>query len=77
MSLICRVAWVQLGDDLSHGRVSLDVFYHLLKQKLPSLRHIQLETVSVVDHLGRTIPVPTMFCFTWKVISSRCYTVPR
>ena len=31
------------------------------------LRHIQINKVLVVDHLGRNLPVPTLFCSTWKV----------
>lgn len=61
------VVWVELGNDLCTGHLSLNQFHALLGQRLTSLHHISVETVSVVDHLGRDIPVPTIFCSTWKV----------
>ena len=61
------VAWIELGNDLCTRHISLDKFHTLLRQRLPPLHHIQLETVSVVDHLGQKIPIPTIFCSTWKV----------
>ena len=64
------VAWMDIGNDLCTGHVSLRKFHTLLRQHIPSLQHIQLETLSVVDHLGQNIPVPTMFCSTWKVTLS-------
>lgn len=69
------VVWVELGNDLCTGHLSLNQFHALLRQRLTSLRHIPVETVSVVDHLGRDIPVPTIFCSTWKVgyVTSACW----
>lgn len=32
-----------------------------------SLHHIQVDTVSVMDHLGWKLLVPTIFCFSWEV----------
>jgi hypothetical protein len=49
------------------GRVSLRDFRACLGQGPLSLRRIQVNKVLVVDHLGWNIPVPTMFCSTWKV----------
>ena len=62
-----RVSWDDLGNSLSAGRVSLKDFHTLLQLGPESLRHIQIDNILVVDHLGRNIPVPTMFCSTWKV----------
>ena len=61
--------WTDLGNDLLAGHVSLDTFFSTLRERLPALCHIKLESISVVDHLGQTIPLPTVFCSTWKVIS--------
>ena len=60
--------WTQLGNDLRAGHITLKMFYASLHEDLPPLRHIHLETVSVLDHLGQTMPVPSMFCCTWEVI---------
>ena len=70
-ALRCHVrdVWRELGNQLCCGRISIDMFYMSIRQRLPSLSHIQLESVSVTDHLGRNLPVPTMFCSTWKVTS--------
>jgi hypothetical protein len=65
--IITRVSWDDLENSLSAGRVSLKDFHALLQQGPESLRHIQIDNILVVDHLGRNIPVPTMFCSTWKV----------
>ena len=59
--------WKELGNDFGKGLISVERFYNLLLQHLPSLRHIRLETLSVVDHLGRNIPIPTNFCASWEV----------
>ena len=59
--------WTDLGNDLLAGHVSLDTFYSSLRECLPALCHIKLESISVVDHLGQTIPL--ISCSTWKVIS--------
>jgi hypothetical protein len=56
-----------LGNGLSAGQLSLKDFHALLQLDPKSSRHIQVENILVVDHLGRNIPVPTMFCSTWKV----------
>jgi hypothetical protein len=32
-----------------------------------SIRGIKDNTIDVVDPLGETIPVPTLFCMTWEV----------
>lgn len=35
--------------------------------QLSSMRHIKINVVNIVDHLGRTLLVPTLFCSTWQV----------
>lgn len=50
--------------------ISLKQFRALLTERLPSLGHIQVNAVKVVDHLGRIVPIPTVFCSTWEVIYS-------
>ena len=56
-----------VADGLRTGHASLEEFRGLLNRRLPFLSHIKLSAVYVVDHLGQNIPVPAMFCSTWKV----------
>jgi hypothetical protein len=60
---------MELGNKLGAGYVPINEFQNVLRPHLPSLRHIQINTVQVVDHLGQTLPVPIMFCSAWKVVS--------
>jgi len=60
------VSWEKLGNGLCAGRVPPKIFHALLRQGPSSFYHIQVDKILVVDHLGRNIPVPTMFCGTWK-----------
>jgi hypothetical protein len=58
---------MDIGNEFRAGRVSLARFRELLNRRLPFLDHIKIDSVRVVDHLGQNIPVPIMFCSTWKV----------
>jgi hypothetical protein len=58
---------MKLGNESHASGGSLQKFHTFLSQRLPFLRHIQVDAVLVVDHLGRNIPVPTQFCSTWEV----------
>jgi hypothetical protein len=58
---------MELANGLRAGHVSLKDFYAYLKQGPTYLHNIQVDKVLVVDHLGRNIPVPAIFCSTWKV----------
>lgn len=58
---------MDIDNKLCTDHVSLQKFHVLLGQNLPSLSRIQVNTVQVVDHLGRILPVPIQFCSTWKV----------
>ncbi|KIM74459.1 hypothetical protein PILCRDRAFT_14367 [Piloderma croceum F 1598] len=60
------VEWVEVADGLRTGHATLKGFHGLLNRRLPFLSHIKLNAVHVVDHLGQNIPVPAMFCSTWK-----------
>jgi hypothetical protein len=62
------VAWMELRNKLCTGLTTLQRFYYLNSQCLPSLYHIKLNMVDVMSQLGDIIPIPTMFCFTWKVL---------
>jgi hypothetical protein len=64
------VAWIDIGNELRTGHVPLARFRDLLTQRLPFLGHIKINSIHVVDHLGQSIPVPTIFCSNWKVILS-------
>ncbi|KZP08415.1 hypothetical protein FIBSPDRAFT_262250 [Athelia psychrophila] len=48
------------------GNTALAEFYSLFAQESASLRHIHIDTVIVIDHLGRNLPVPTIFCKSWQ-----------
>jgi hypothetical protein len=61
------IPWQELDCELRTGRLSLEDFHAILHRGPTSLRHIQLNAVLVVDHLGRNLPVPTIFCSSWKV----------
>lgn len=58
--------WGKLGNEWRTGRVSPTALYTFLRQR-PSLHHIEVDKIVIVDHLGRNIPVPTKFCSTWEV----------
>jgi hypothetical protein len=59
---------MDIGNELRAGHVSPARFRDMLNRRLPFLGHIQISSVYVVNHLGQTIPVPTIFCANWKVI---------
>jgi hypothetical protein len=63
---ISRLAWEDLGNKLHTGRVTLNEFRGYLRGSA-SLHDIQVLKVLIVDHLGKRIPVPVMFCSSWKV----------
>jgi len=58
---------MDLGNELRASHVPIERFSASLRQRLLPLHHIQINKVLVVDHLGRNLPVPTLFCSTWKV----------
>ncbi|KZP13559.1 hypothetical protein FIBSPDRAFT_131739 [Athelia psychrophila] len=64
-----------LGSFASHeiewgtGTVDLAVLHNfclLFKQESTSLQHIRIDTVIVIDHMARHLPVPTVFCKSWQ-----------
>ncbi|KZP08193.1 kinase-like protein [Athelia psychrophila] len=55
-------AWPGLQPGLKEALTELADVYVLLVQESKSLRHINVEAVIVIDHLGRTLPVPAIFC---------------
>ncbi|KZP18388.1 hypothetical protein FIBSPDRAFT_1046259 [Athelia psychrophila] len=61
-----RAAWPELEQRPQAEAVALADFYSLLQQESASLRHIKVDTVIVVDHLGRNLPVPKIFCNSWQ-----------
>ena len=56
---------IDLGN--GSGADCVKKFHDLLQPHLPSLCHIPLNVVQIIDHLGCIIPVPILFCSTWKV----------
>jgi hypothetical protein len=59
------VPCIELESNLSVG--PFKQFHDLLQPHLSFLRHIPMDAVQVVDHLGRIQPVPILFCSTWQV----------
>lgn len=49
------------------ARAELANLHVLLQQELTSLQHQKADTVIVVDHLGRSLHVPTIFCDSFQV----------
>jgi len=60
-------AWIELSNEFRAGPVSLRRLRDLFNQRL-FLGHVRLNAIEVVSHLGDIIPVPTIFCSTWKVL---------
>ena len=61
------ISWEVFGNGVRAGHINLKDFHACSNQGPLSLRHIQVDKILVVDHLGWNIPVPTIFCSTWKV----------
>ena len=61
---------MDLGNGLQEGQISLRDFNSFWRQGPPSLHHIKLDKITVEDHLGRNIPVPTILCSAWQVGSN-------
>jgi hypothetical protein len=57
----------EFGSGVRGGSISPQDINRLLRQGPPSLRHIQVNKIIVVDHLGRNLPVPAIFCSAWEV----------
>lgn len=49
------------------GSISRSAFFDAIDAGPSYLNTIKLHTVIVMDHLSREIPVPMIFCSTWKV----------
>ena len=61
---------MDLGNELRPtARMRIEIFSFSLRQYLFPLRHIRIHTVLLVDHLGRNLPIPELFCSSWKVCS--------
>jgi hypothetical protein len=65
--IISSIGWEDLGNGFQIGRVSLNEFHGYFRQCPACLHGIQVTKVLLVDHLGNKIPVPVMFCSSWKV----------
>lgn len=59
---------MELGNELLTSHIPLKRFHDLLSQRMRILCDIQVNVVQVVDHLGRHLSVPIVFCSTWKVV---------
>ncbi|KAF7982771.1 hypothetical protein HWV62_26680 [Athelia sp. TMB] len=70
------VVWPELEAEGELSSTALAEFYTRLTQETASLRHIKVDMLMVVDHLGRNLPVPMMFCHNWQdfhlVIAGHC-----
>ena len=67
-----RAAWPELqrGSDL-FGQ--LTEMWYLLEQESTSLRHLTVDNITVVSHLGREMPVPLAFCDAWEASVVLCF----
>lgn len=64
---------MELWNELYAVQIPLRMFQDSLQSYLLSLNNIQVNAVQVlevVDHLGRLLSLPILFCSTWKVTSS-------
>lgn len=61
-----RASWKELGNGVRSGSVSPEHFNRFLHQKSGSLPYIHVK-ILVVDHLGRNLPIPIVFCSTLEV----------
>ncbi|KAF7983557.1 hypothetical protein HWV62_21140 [Athelia sp. TMB] len=62
---LSRVAWP--GSYRStEALASLADMHHWLELESRTLQHIIVDTVTVVSHLGRDLPVPFIFCNSWE-----------
>jgi hypothetical protein len=62
------VSFMEHENDIPQSRfMSVMIFRHEVKAGPRYLRGIQFRKITVVDHLGRNIPIPTIFCSDWKV----------
>ncbi|KAF7983211.1 hypothetical protein HWV62_23486 [Athelia sp. TMB] len=68
-----RAAWPEVQRVPGADPAVLAAFYDILKQESTDLRHIVVDAICVVDHLGRKLPVPTIFCSSWKARSFQDY----
>ncbi|KAF7969479.1 hypothetical protein HWV62_27275 [Athelia sp. TMB] len=69
---LTRAKWPQLQRLPGVDVAALAAFYGILERDAAHLQHIKIDVIYVIDHLNRTLPVPTMFCDSWevKIISS-------
>ena len=59
-------AWPELERD-TETLAHLADLYCSLEQELAALQHIKVDTITVINHLGREMPVPLIFCQSWPV----------
>ncbi|KAF7983574.1 hypothetical protein HWV62_21174 [Athelia sp. TMB] len=71
-----RAAWPELERGSKDTLAHLAIFYCQLEQESASLRHIIVDSVTVINHLGSEMPIPLIFCHSWSdfhvVISGFC-----
>lgn len=72
LSLIMTACYRDVWPELERGMgeetlAELANFHFLLEQESASLQHIKVDAVIVIDHLGRNLPVPLIFCSSWQV----------
>jgi hypothetical protein len=67
INILYSLAWMVLGNKSHAVPASHQRFHDLFAERLCFMGRIKLNTVDVLSHLGDIIPVPTIFCSTWKV----------
>ncbi|KZP15430.1 hypothetical protein FIBSPDRAFT_81749 [Athelia psychrophila] len=60
-----RAEWPELKRGLGKETLEeLELFYEELKRETTSLQHMKVDTIIVLDHLGRSLPIPMIFCIS-------------
>ncbi|KAF7984964.1 hypothetical protein HWV62_9909 [Athelia sp. TMB] len=61
-----RAMWPEMERASEEDWVAIIQFYSLLERDAPFLSRIKMDTVTVVDHLARDLPIPVMFCNSFE-----------
>lgn len=65
--IIYSTAYPELEHVSGADPTAIIAFHSLLEQEAAFLGHISVDTITVVDHLARKLPVPVIFCNSFDV----------
>ena len=63
--------WIRQESEIGYLKQSIKTAFRTLKYGPPSLDHIKLDQIRVIDTVGRELLVPTMLCLAWEVSIAR------